>query len=81
MQRPIHIVRLAHPAAFKAGSGMAPSCAVEPGAGLRLAASGNGAASADPWPGTPGIPAQFGSTFGQDRQDRYRQRGRTVARP
>ena len=65
-----------------ARSGVAPSCAVEarkPGA----ARAGRGTWAG--WTGfglpTPGFQAYRGISFGEDRRERYRQRGRTVARP
>ncbi len=65
-----------------ARSGMGPSCAVEPGTlggGITPAGAGTAAASAKIGLGTARIAGHWSRSIGQDR--RYRQRGRTVARP
>ena len=79
MQRPVHLVRHARPEALEARSGMGPSCVVDPG--LTPSGLGMGAGWAKIVLGTPEIPGHCSRLVGQDRRERYRQRGRTVARP
>jgi hypothetical protein len=84
MQRPVHIVRHARPEALEARSGMGASCVVDPGTprgGLVPSGLGKGTEWAKIGLGRPEIPGHFSRSIGQDRRERYRQRGRTVARP
>lgn len=67
-----------------ARSGIGPSCAVEPGTpagGFAPAGAGTRAGWTKTGLGKPGIPVHFRGSVGRDRRERYRQRGRTVARP
>lgn len=77
MQRILFSILHAQPAALVAGPGTALSCAASPafaGRGWREGSARVGA-------GMPKIRVHRGMETGQDRRERYRQRGRTVARP
>lgn len=84
MQHPIHSARHARPAAVLARAGVGPSCAVMTGAPrgtLASAGAGIGTGSGKFGRIAPEARVRCGFWMGQDRRERYRQRGRTVARP
>jgi hypothetical protein len=67
-----------------AHSGTGSSCAVEAGTprdGFAPAGLGKGAGWTKIGLGTPEIPGHFSGSVRQNRRERDRQRGRTVARP
>jgi hypothetical protein len=84
MQRPIHHVRHTRPAALAARLGLGTSCALDSGTrfgGFVPAGTGAGADWMRNGLEKPGISEHFSGSVGQDRRERYRQRGRSVARP
>jgi hypothetical protein len=67
-----------------ARSGMGLSCAVEPGTprgGFAPSGPGTGAGWTKIRLGTPGFAGRLNRSTRQDRREKYRQRGRIVARP
>lgn len=79
MHRPVHHASHARPEALEARSGLGASCVVDPG--FAPSDMDTGAEWTKIGLGTPEIPGNGSRWIGQGRRERYRQRGRTVARP